>query len=154
MIKRILDNDVFEAIKLMNKSTNDNDYKGYERNESVWISYFLSLVQKQKESPHALVIGYYNDNKLKGFLSASTFNNYYNNEWIMDVKDCIVDKDNTTNGLIVRALFNKLMEHIKKNGGKYWRADSVQDEEHALKYGRFLEKHYNGRIQISVRGKI
>ena len=38
----------------MNKSCQDNEYKGYERNEAVWISFFLNLIKRQKEgSPHA-----------------------------------------------------------------------------------------------------
>jgi len=50
MIKLIGDNDVFEAIKLMDKSTKGKEHLGYERNESIWIQYFTSLVEKQKES--------------------------------------------------------------------------------------------------------
>ena len=74
MIKPIEDNNVFEAITLMNKSTIDNQYKGYDRNEAAWISFFVDLVKKQKEgNPHVLVIGDYDKttNALKGFLSAS-----------------------------------------------------------------------------------
>ena len=93
MIRKLEDNDVFEAITLMNKSTEDNEYFGYKRNEAVWIKYFVGLVEKQKETPHALVIGDYVDGQLRGFLSAESFTNYYTNEYIMDVKDCIVDHD-------------------------------------------------------------
>ena len=79
MIKKIEDNDVFKAIELMNKSTKDSEYFGYDRNESIWIQYFTSLVEKQNEgSPHVLVIGdYTDDGTLRGFLSAATFSNYY-----------------------------------------------------------------------------
>ena len=45
MIKLIEDNDVFEAIKLMNKSTEENTYGGYERNEAIWISFFLNILR-------------------------------------------------------------------------------------------------------------
>ena len=155
MIRTIEDNNVFEAIKLMNKSTEDNNYYGYERNEAVWIEYFLSLVKKQKEgSPHSLVIGDYDEtDNLRGFLSASTFNNYYNNQWVMDVKDCIVDH-NYNNAFVVYRLFDYMMSHIKKHGGKHWRADSVRGEEEALQYGRFLQKRYNAELHVSVRGVI
>jgi len=152
MIKKIEDNNVFEAIKLMDKSTKDNNYYGYERNESVWIQYFLSLVEKQKEgSPHALVIGDYQDGALRGFLSAATFSNYYNKEWVMDVKDCIVDHDHN-NAFVVYRLFDAMIAHIKEHGGKHWRADSVRGEQEALDYGRFLQHRYNAELHVSVRG--
>ena len=155
MIRTIEDNNVFEAIKLMNKSTEDNNYYGYERNEAVWIEYFLSLIKKQKEgSPHSLVIGDYDEaDNLRGFLSASTFNNYYNNQWVMDVKDCIVDHD-YNNAFVVYRLFDYMIKHITENGGKTWRADSVRGEEEALQYGRFLQKRYNAELHVSVRGII
>ena len=154
MIKLIEDNNVFEAIKLMNNSTKQNSYYGYEKNEAIWIEYFLSLVKKQKEgSPHVLVIGDYTDDKLRGFLSASIFSNYYNKQWVMDVKDCIVDHD-FNNAYVVYRLFDYMMEHIKKHGGKHWRADSVRSEEEAYKYGRFLQKRYKAELHVSVRGVI
>ena len=151
MIKKIEDNDVLEAIKLMNKSTEQIEYP-YQRNEAVWIKYFLSLVEKQNEGdPHVLVIGNYSDNKLRGFLSAYTFINYYNNEYIMDVKDCIVDHE-YNNGLVVCRLFDAMIEHVKKHGGKSWRADSIHDTEDAMRYGRFLKHRYNAALHVSVRG--
>jgi len=154
MIKLIEDNDVLEAITLMHNSTQGKFY-GYERNEAIWIEYFLSLVKKQKEGNlHALVIGDYDKtNKLRGFLSASTFSNYYDHQWVMDVKDCIVDH-NYNNAFVVYRLFDHMMKHIKKSGGKHWRADSVRSEEEALKYGRFLQKRYNAELHVSVRGVI
>jgi len=153
MIRKIEDNNVFEAIKLMNVSTEQIKYP-YQRNEAVWIKYFLSLVERQTEGdPHVLVIGDYVDDKLRGFLSASTFVNYYNNEYIMDVKDCIVDH-NFSNGLVVCRLFDSMIEHIKSHEGKSWRADSIHDTKDAMRYGRFLEKRYNGQIHISVRGEV
>ena len=153
MIKLIGDNDTFEAIQLMNKSTKDNEYFGYDRNESVWIQYFLALVEKQREeSPHVLVIGDYTDDGiLRGFLSASTFVNYYNKEYVMDVKDCIVDHD-YNNAFVVYRLFDAMLNHLRKHGGKHWRADSIRGEQEALNYGRFLQHRYNAALHVSVRG--
>ena len=153
MIKLIGDNDVFEAIKLMDKSTKGKEHLGYERNESIWIQYFTSLVEKQNEgSPHVLVIGDYTDNgTLRGFLSASTFSNYYNKEWVMDVKDCIVDHDHN-NAFVVYRLFDAMIEHVRANGGRHWRADSIRGEQEALDYGRFLQHRYNAALHVSVRG--
>ena len=155
MIKKIGDNDVFEAIKLMKKYVDANPAFGYDYNESAWIKYFLSIVEKQnKEDPHSIAIGDYDKDKLKGFLLASTFINHYNNQYIMDVKECAVDVDNKNNSFIIYRLFDYMIEHIKKHGGKHWRADSIRTEEDAIKYSRFLQKRYNSVMNISVRGVI
>tara|TARA_R110000787_G_scaffold154751_1_gene268470 strand:+ start:1734 stop:2210 length:477 start_codon:yes stop_codon:yes gene_type:complete len=155
MIKKIEDNNVFEAIQLMDKYIKDGKSFGYDRNESIWIQYFLSLVEKQKEgSPHVLVIGdYTDDGKLRGFLSASTFSNYYNKEWVMDVKDCVVDL-NYNNAFVVYRLFDAMIEHVRNHGGKHWRADSARSEQEAMEYGRFLQHRYNAELHISTRGVI
>ena len=155
MIKYIEDNNVFEAIQLMDKSVSRREYFGYKRNEAVWIEYFLSLVRKQKEgSPHAFVVGDYdNNNKVRGFLAAASFKTYYTNEFVMDVKDCIVDPDNF-NAFVVCRLFDAMIAHTKQHGGKHWRADSIHSEEEAMAYGEFLKKRYNAAIHVSVRGVI
>ena len=155
MIKKIEDNNVLEAIQLMDKSTDGKEY-GYDRNEAVWIKFFLSLVEKQKEgSPHVLVIGdYNNENKLRGFLSASTFRNYYTEEYVMDVKDCIVDHDHKNNAFVVYRLFDAMTAHVKEHGGKYWRADSIRSEQEAMDYGRFLQRRYNAELHVSMRGAV
>lgn len=153
MIRKLEDNDVFEAIQLMDKSTKDNSYFGYHRNEAVWIKYFVGLVEKQKETPHVIVLGDYIDGQLRGFLSAETFNNYYNNEWVMDVKDCIVDHD-YNNAFTIYRLFDAMIAHTKEYGGKHWRADSIRSEQEAMDYGRFLQHRYNAAIHVSVRGVI
>lgn len=154
MIKKLEDNNVLEAIQLMNKSTQDNEYHfGYSRNEAVWIKYFLELVEKQKQTPHALVIGDYIDGTLRGFLSAESFINYYNNEYIMDVKDCIVDHDHN-NAYTIYRLFDAMIAHTKKHGGKQWRSDSIMGEQEALDYGRFLQHRYDAALHVSVRGVI
>ena len=155
MIKKIEDNNVLEAIQLMDKSVKYNEYC-YERNEAVWIKFFLSLVEKQKEgSPHAFVIGDYdNENKLRGFLSASTFVGYYTNEYVMDVKDCIVDHDHKNNAFVVYRLFDAMTAHVKEHGGKYWRADSIRSEQEAMNYGRFLQHRYDAKLHVSMKGVV
>lgn len=154
MIKRIEDNDVFEAIQLMNKSTTENTYGGYERNEAVWISFFLNIVAKQKEgNPHYLAVGEYKDGKLIGFILASTFRSYYNNCYTMDVKDCIVDKD-TSNAFTVIKLFNAMIAHTKYHGGMRWRADSIRAEEHSEQYAKLLKIKYGAELYYSAHGKI
>lgn len=153
MIRRLEDNDILEAINLMNVSVNMENYKDRKRNELAWISYFIELINKQKESPHALVIGDYIDNKLRGFLSACTFVDYYNKDYVMDVKDCIVDH-NYNNAFTVYRLFDFMIDHIKKNGGKFWRADSIRPEKEGQAYAKFLSKRYNTKIHVSVRGMI
>ena len=108
MIRAIGQNDVLEAILLMKKSNEQNNYKDVEYNENAWVSFFCSLVHKQsKKDPNALVLGYY-DNNLRGFLSASTFVSYYNNQTTMDVRDCIVDKQYKYNSKVVHELFTHM----------------------------------------------
>tara|TARA_R100000742_G_C4279182_1_gene103156 strand:- start:2816 stop:3298 length:483 start_codon:yes stop_codon:yes gene_type:complete len=154
MIKTIEDNDVFEAIQLMNKSTKENLYGGYERNEAVWISFFLKIVAKQKENnPHYIAIGEYKDNKLIGFLLGSTYNSYYNNICTMDVKDCIMDKDVAT-PFTVTKLFNAMISHVKNHGGSRWRADSIRMTEHSENYVNLLKLKYGAETYYSAHGII
>ena len=154
MIKLIEDNMVLEAINLMNVSVKMEKYIGWERNESAWISYFLGLVDRQnKKDPHALVIGDYKEGKLRGFLSACSFINYYNNSYVMDVRDCIVDH-NYNNAFVIYRLFDYMVEHTKKHGGKTWRADSVRPGKEGTDYAKFLNKRYNTDTHVSVRGLI
>ncbi len=154
MIKLIEDNDVFEAIQLMDKSTKENTYGGYERNEAVWISFFLNIVAKQKEdNPHYLAIGDYDNGKLIGFLLASTFKSYYNNRYTMDVKDCIINKD-IGNAFTVIRLFNAMIEHTKYHGGMRWRADSIRAEKHSEQYTKLLKIKYGAELYYSAHGKI
>jgi|TARA_R110000796_G_C14255179_1_gene399154 hypothetical protein len=154
MIKLISDNNVLDCINLMDVSTKDKTFFGYEGNQAVWISFFLNLVKKQKEKdPHVLVIGDYKENKLRGFLSACTFVNYYNNTYTMDVKDCIVDH-NYNNAFVIYRLFDYMIEHTKKHGGKNWRADSVRSGKEGMDYAAFLNKRYNTDTHVSVRGVI
>jgi len=69
----------------------------------------------------------------------------------MDVKDCIVDHD-YNNAFVVYRLFDAMIEHVKVNGGRHWRADSIRGEQEALDYGRFLQHRYNAALHVSVRG--
>ena len=154
MIRLIEDNNVFEAIQFMKNYTVDNgEFYGFEYNEAVWIKYFLEIVEQQKHSPHYLAIGYYN-NGLKGFLTAQSYNNYYNNKYVMDVKDCIVNLKNNNNAYIVYKLFDEMIKHTKLNGGMLWRADSVREGSQSLKYGKLLKHRYNAEMYTSVRGII
>ena len=155
MIKLIEDNKVFEVLTMMDKYAKDNSELNYNYTESVWIKFFLNILEQQKkESPHYLAIGDYNKDKLEGFLLASTFVDHYNNNFIMDVKECVVDMDNKNNAFVVYRLFDAMIEHTKKHGGKHWRADSIRTEENAIRYSRFLQKRYNSVMNISVRGVI
>ena len=165
MIKQLEDNDVFEAIQLMNKSTKENTYGGYERNEAVWISFFLDIVAKQKENnPHYLAIGEYSENtavhsgevsfkKLRGFLLATTFKSYYNDNIIMDVKDCIVDSS-CSSPFVVTKLYDTMLQHVKTHGGHRWRADSIRAQEHSKNYVELLKLKYGAEIYYSAHGTL
>ena len=58
---------------------------------------------------------------MQGFMLCSAFKNYYTQQWVMDVKDCIVDHDNS-NLYTVKRMFDHMMDHIQEHGGKHWRA--------------------------------
>lgn len=156
MIRLIEDNDVFEAIQLMKKYINQNEeFYGFNYNEAVWIKFFLSIVEEQnKKNPHYIAIGSYKDDKLNGFLTAASYINYYDNHHVMDVKDCIVDLNNTNNAYLIYKLFDNMIKHIKKHGGKHWRADSVRNFDDGYNYGKLLNRRYKAKINISVRGEI
>ena len=71
----------------------------------------------------------------------------------MDVKDCIVDH-NYNNAFVIYRLFDYMIEHTKKHGGKNWRADSVRSGKEGMDYAAFLNKRYNTDTHVSVRGVI
>ncbi len=155
-VRIIEDNDTLEAIQLMKKYTDGNGkFYGFEYNEAVWMRYFLNIVEQQKQNnPHYLAIGCYSEHMLHGFLTANSFQNYYNNKYVMDVKDCIVDLENRNNAYIVYKLFDAMIAHTKEHGGNHWRADSVRGEADSIKYAKLLERRYNAEIHTSVRGII
>lgn len=155
MIKKIEDNDLHQVINMMWKSYEDNDYIGYPKNEASWITHLISHVRGAQEGPHFLAIGDYDsDGKLNGFMLASTFKNYYTQEFVMDVKDIIIDVDNKNNVYIVKRLFDHMMEHVKSHGGKFWRADSIRAFQDCERYADFLKKFYNAEAYLSMRGEI
>ncbi|MAJ23848.1 MAG: hypothetical protein CBC24_09810 [Candidatus Pelagibacter sp. TMED64] len=154
-IRLIEDNDTLDAIRLMKEYVTINgEFHGFEYNEAVWMRYFLDIVEYQKTNPHYLAIGCYNEHNIQGFLTAHAYVNYYNNKYIMDVKDCIVNLENKNNAYVVYKLFDAMIEHTKKHGGKHWRADSVRGESDSLRYGKLLAKRYNAKLSTSIRGII
>ena len=116
--------------------------------------YFLDIVENQKTNPHYLAIGDFTEHNIQGFLTAHAYVNYYNNTYVMDVKDCIVNLENKNNAFIVYRLFDAMIEHTKKHGGKHWRADSVRGESDSLRYGKLLAKRYDANLNTSIRGVI
>lgn len=156
MLKLLDENDVVQVINLMDKTGDSDYYHGYHRNEAAWTAHFLNILNNQsKGNANFLAIGYFNEQGvLRGFMLASVFNNYYTNEPIMDVKDCIVDPDNPMNAKIIISLFDYMIYHTKKHGGKQWRADSIHTYDESKKYVEFLNKRYNCAIQFSARGVI
>ena len=154
-IRLIEDNDTLDAIRLMKEYVTINgEFHGFEYNEAVWMRYFLDIVEHQKTNPHYLAIGCYTEHNIQGFLTAHAYVNYYNNKYIMDVKDCIVNLENKNNAYIVYKLFDAMIEHTKKHGGKHWRADSARGESDSFKYGELLKRRYNAEVSASIRGVI
>ena len=159
MIVLITDNMITECIDLMNVSVSQNDYEPYGKNERCWIEHLTTHVKEQGNgNPRFLAIADLGESPdgskyIKGFMLASAFINYYTQEYVMDVKDCIVDSD-YRNAFTVSRLFNAMIDHTKKHGGKYWRADSIRDPEKAKEYSEFLQKKYNAVPFHGVHGKI
>ena len=83
----------------------------------------------------------------------SAFKNYYTQQWVMDVKDCIVDHDNS-NLYTVKRMFDYMMEHIREHGGKHWRADSIRAFQDCERYAEFLKRFYNAEASLSMRGEV
>ena len=155
MIRLIEDNDTFDAIQLMRRYTiNNGDFFGFEYNEASWMRYFLDIVEQQKTNPHYLAIGDFTEHNIVGFLTATSYVNHYDNRYVMDVKDCIVNLENKNNAFVVYRLFDAMIEHTKKHGGKHWRADSARGESDSFKYGEVLKRRYNCQISASIRGVI
>lgn len=158
MIRQLEDNDAAACIALMNKSWHDNDgYSvGYDnKNEVSWILHLTKHISEAQTNPHFFTLGSWDDKgKLKGFFLASTFKNYYTDEWTMDVKDCIVDQDVGNTVFMTIRFFDRMMNHVRENGGVYWRADSVRGFDDCEKYKRLLEKRYNATASLSMRGKL
>jgi len=156
MVELLYDNHVVECIQLMNKSVQDNNYEPYGRNERIWIENLCKHIDEQlKNNPMYLALGVWDDKtgELRGFMLASAFQNYYTQEWVMDVKDCIVNHDRR-NGFIVKQLFDAMIEHVKNHGGSYWRADSIRAADKAEEYTKFLQKNYDAIPFSGVHGKI
>ena len=154
MIKPIEDNSVFEVIKLMNENVAKHNAVGYKRNEAAWIAFFLDVVKKQKDGdPNYFAVGEYKDNKLIGFLLATTFNSYYNGVTTMDVKDCIMHESLST-PFTVTKLFDAMIAHTKTHGGTRWRADSIRSEHNSHQYAKLLNVKYGAELYFSVHGEI
>lgn len=156
MIKKLGDNNVYEALKLMDIATKQNFSHTIvvERNEAKWISYFINIIQEQnKENPNYLAIGEYQNDELRGFMLATTFVGHYNDEPIMDVRDCIVDFEKSTPYTVIR-LFDYMIAHVRKHGGKRWRADSIRNQEDTLKYSKLLQHKYNAELFYAAHGNI
>ena len=156
MIVYINDNMMMECLRLMEKSCEDNDYQAYDINQRAWIEHFAKHVQEQNlGNANFLAIADVDVSKdiIKGFMLASTFKNFYTQEWVMDVKDCIVDHD-YHNARTVKRLFDFMINHVKNNGGSLWRADSIRAGDKAQEYSEFLQKLYGATPFHGVHGRI
>lgn len=152
MIRGLTHNDTVECINLMNKYS---FHAHYERDEAIWIKHFINhVIEYNKGNPHFLAIGDFDsDEYLNGFLIAGSFRNYYNESYVMDVKDCILEEEKFPARSAMR-LFDAMIEHVKKHGGKHWRADSIRDGHFGQKYCEFLCKKYDAKLHHGVRGII
>jgi len=158
MIKLMGANDLLEASILMSDTEFVDSYHGYYRNELVWSQRTINTIAGQLSGdPSYLAIKYVNkDGKMVAFMTASVYADGYTGESIMDVHDMIVDykAGKKTNAKSVGACFDYMIEHVKKHGGKGWRADSIHSYEQSKGYAEFLQKKYGCAIRFSARGVI
>lgn len=152
MVRGLTHNDTVECIQLMNKYSY---HAHYQRDEAMWIQHLINhIVEYNKGNPHFLAIGDFNsDGYLDGFMLCGSFKNYYNQQFVMDVKDCILEEESRPLHSAIR-LFNYMIEHTKKHGGIHWRADSIRGGEMGEKYCKFLVKKYGAVLHHNVRGII
>ena len=158
-IRPIYDNDIIDAINLMNKIFKENDRYGAvfrDSSELSWIQYFCNHVEQSKSDSLYYVPGCFTkEGELVGFIMSSVFLNYYTNFYTMDIKDCIVDQSVPRRApIIVKELFDSIFDHMRKIRVRHWRADSVRDNENAHKYADFLIKRYGGSAGVAVRGEL
>lgn len=151
MIRMLTHNDTVQCINLMDRYSH---HAHYERDEAAWIQVLINhIVESNKGNPHFLAIGDFDGDTLNGFMTCSSFKNSYNNAYVMDVRDCILDEDKRPLHTAIR-LFNTMMDHVKKHGGIHWRADSIRDGEEGKKYCDFLVRKYGAKLHHNVRGII
>jgi len=154
MIKQLHNNSVIQCIQLMEKSLQYNQYEAYPENQRCWIQHLTKHIEEQvKENPHYIAVGDFDDGQLHGFLLASSFKNYYTQQYVMDVKDCIVDHSRNSVYTVTR-LFDHMIDHTEHHGGMYWRADTIRTGDAGIKYVEFLAKKYNAIPFHGVHGRV
>lgn len=158
MIKQLGNNDVYEMAGIALATGEADVYHGYYRNDAQWLTHAIKHVREAIDgNPHYIAIKDVDKNgKMLGFMIASTFNEYYSNQYVMDVKEMMVDYEagRIANAKSVIRCFDYMIEHIKKHGGTQWRADSIHSEDNAFDYARFLQKRYGSAIHTSSRGVV
>jgi hypothetical protein len=156
VIRKIQERDVIDCI-VMARSQDQEYAHTHDYNELHWVNHFTRVVNESlMGNGHYLAIADYSeDNKLQGFLTASSYINNHTGKYAMDVNDCVVPLDNPAkNVYIVSRLYDGFFEHIKKHSGKEWSASSIRDNGHAERYINFLHKRYNGNIYYAIRGVV
>lgn len=150
-------NDVVEASNLMLYTWKSDEYT-YERNEMFWMQGLINHIgQQQQGNKNYLAIKAINeDGSMSAFLLASTFNESYNGDVVMNINDMIVDTylPKSKNARDVMFLVDQVVEYCKVNNIKHWRADSIHESAEAYNYINFLNKKYDGSISYTFRGKL
>ncbi len=157
MIRQLHNNDVVDCIDLVNRNVPLMGNYGYERNEAMWISGLITHITQAQSNANYFTAGNFDEDEyLKGFILCSTYNNTYDGAPVMDVRELQVDHERFTgHAFTTIRLYNAMMAHIKKHGGKHWRADSIRlDDDKSIAYCELLKKKYNGTLSYTVRGTI
>lgn len=154
MIKIIEDNDIVQVINLMHDIHGSEGTEGYSHNQAAWVKNFMIIYYKSKEVDEAVVFGYFDDDKLVGFISGDLFTSFYDDRVIADMKDCVTTGKR---GLVFTKLLDAFLEHYKSIGVLDWRFDSIKkDPDNRDRLVDFISKRYSDtndiELFVSVRG--
>jgi len=163
-IRNIMDNDICQLISLCERifgpqAQGDNkDGLGFNYNEYTWIQNTLNLYQQSKDPTSGyLAIGCFDGNKLLGFLTAGYFSNWYDGNYVADLKDICTDTTHDSYHEVFEKLFKNFIDHYVSFGVTHWRADSIRSNNDAgLKFGNYIKKIFSEENEIvlntSIRG--
>lgn len=157
ILKKVGKTEAIQCMNLMRETCLVMSFGGYEYDEINWCTFFMDVVKRQDQGDlNYMAYAVYKDSDLLGFMTCNTFQNYYNETPIMDVKDMIVDETagRFTKAKVTAMLFDNMIKYVKSHGGKQWRADTVRTYEESEAYANFLKKRYDCSVSFSMRGTI
>ena len=159
IIKPIKQNDVIDAIDLMDAFIFDPPPVGYDMNKAAWVTNFMLLWQNSRSDQEFLALGAFDDDsgELIGFITGATYVPMYCENPMADMKDCVTFPDSPyPQAEVFTKLFDAFLDHYYSIGVMTWRFDTIREEEDQQKLANFMKKYYSDRndmeTTISIRG--